>query len=103
MNPKNYCKDIAPARTYGFEHEIKNLLKKGLAKGGTLDNAVIIGDQEYLTPLRFNDECARHKLLDLIGDFYILGRPVIGNIKAYKSGHGLNLEVVKTLYNLFKT
>lgn len=93
----NYISDIAPARTYGFEAEVKALLARGLAKGGSLDNAVVIGENDYLNPLRFDNELARHKLLDLIGDMWIIGRPVIGNINAFKSGHALNAALVSWL------
>jgi len=93
----DFVTHIAPARTYGFEAEVKALLEQGLAKGGSLDNAVVIGDTDYLTPLRFECELARHKVLDLIGDIGILGRPIIGDIIAYKSGHALTGKLVKHL------
>jgi UDP-3-O-[3-hydroxymyristoyl] N-acetylglucosamine deacetylase len=93
----DFATHIAPARTYGFEHEVAALLRQGLAKGGSLDNAVVIGELDYLTPLRFECELARHKVLDLIGDFWILGRPVVGDVIAYKSGHALTAEMVRKL------
>lgn len=89
--------EIAPARTYGFFKEVEALLKQGLARGGSIDNAVIIGDTEYMTPLRFPDELARHKLLDLIGDMAVLNRPIQGHILGIKSGHALNAKMVKFL------
>ena len=103
LNKKTYCEEIAAARTYGFKHEIDALIKKGLAKGGSLDNALVIGETNYLNKLRFENECVRHKILDLIGDFRILGFPIIANIEAYKSGHGLNLKMVKEIYKLLQT
>lgn len=99
LTPDKYCKDIAPARTYGFEKEIKDLLEKGLAKGGSIHNAVIIGKETYLNKLRFENECVKHKILDLIGDFSIIGYPICAHIEAYKSGHALNLEAVQKIYN----
>lgn len=93
----DYESQIAPARTYGFEAEVKALLERGLAKGGSLDNAVVIGETDYINPLRFDNELARHKLLDLIGDMWIVGRPVIAKITAFKSGHALNAELVQRL------
>tara|TARA_A100001015_G_scaffold319085_1_gene440923 strand:- start:3989 stop:4834 length:846 start_codon:yes stop_codon:yes gene_type:complete len=102
LDKESYCEEIAPARTYGFKHEIDALIKQGLAKGGSLDNAVVIGETDYLNKLRFEDECVRHKILDLIGDFSILGFPILADIEAYKSGHSLNLKMVKEIYKLLQ-
>lgn len=92
--------EIAPARTYGFFKEVEALLKNGLAKGGSLENAVIIGETGYMTPLRFPDELARHKVLDLIGDMVLLGRPILGHLIGIKSGHSLNAKMVHHLQSL---
>jgi UDP-3-O-[3-hydroxymyristoyl] N-acetylglucosamine deacetylase len=96
-----YINDIAPARTYGFEHEIQALLDKGLAKGGSLDNALIIGDTNYNSELRLEKECVKHKILDMIGDFWILNQYIKGHIIAIKSGHQLNAEAVKIISEKF--
>jgi len=89
-----FVDEVAPARTFGFYHEVKALLDQGLARGGSLDNAVVIGDEDYLGPLRFEDELSRHKLLDLMGDFWVLGRPILGDVIAYKSGHALSMRAL---------
>ena len=92
-----YIQTIAPARTYGFEHEVQALLDQGLAKGGSLDNALVIGDTDFLSPLKMPNELAMHKVLDIMGDFAILGRPIQGTIVGIRSGHQLNSEMVKRL------
>lgn len=92
-----FLSDIAPARTYGFEAEIQALLDRGLAQGGCLDNAVVIGKTGYLSELRFPDELVRHKTLDLMGDLWVLGRPILGHVIGVKSGHALNAQFVKEL------
>jgi len=90
---------VYKARTYCFFEEVEYLKKLGLAKGGSLENAVVFKDNKILNPegLRFEDEPVRHKLLDLIGDLYLLGNPIIGEIYSYKGGHRLNAEFVKRL------
>jgi UDP-3-O-[3-hydroxymyristoyl] N-acetylglucosamine deacetylase len=89
--------EIAPARTFGFYHEIEYLRKFGLARGGSLDNAVVLDQEKILNPggLRYPDEFVRHKILDCIGDFSLLGMPIMGHIKVYKSGHEFNHEFLK--------
>ncbi|MGE4169256.1 MAG: UDP-3-O-acyl-N-acetylglucosamine deacetylase [Candidatus Margulisiibacteriota bacterium] len=99
-SPESFIQDIAPARTYGFYHEVAHLLEKGLAQGGSLDNAVIIKDDGYLNPLRFPDELARHKVLDMIGDFAILGRRIRGHVVGIGSGHALNAKGVLFLNSI---
>jgi UDP-3-O-[3-hydroxymyristoyl] N-acetylglucosamine deacetylase len=88
---------IARARTFGFYHEIEYLKKFGLARGGSLDNAVVLDREKILNPggLRYPDEFVRHKILDCIGDFSLLGMPIMGHIKVYKSGHAFNHEFLK--------
>lgn len=90
---------IYNARTYCFLEEVEYLKSKGLAKGGSLDNAVVFDRDRVLNQdgLRFEDEPIRHKTLDLIGDLYLLGYPIIGKVKSYKGGHRLNGELVKAL------
>ncbi|MBI4723422.1 MAG: UDP-3-O-[3-hydroxymyristoyl] N-acetylglucosamine deacetylase [Candidatus Stahlbacteria bacterium] len=92
-----YCKEIAPARTYTFANEIDKLRSKGLIKGGSLDNAVVIGDDGPINNLRFPDEQVRHKVLDFIGDISLLGVRLKGNVVAIKSGHTLNIELARRL------
>ncbi|MFH0886706.1 MAG: UDP-3-O-acyl-N-acetylglucosamine deacetylase [bacterium] len=94
----NFSVDIAPARTFGFYHEVQSLRNSGLALGGSLDNAIIIGEEGYSTNLRFPNELARHKILDLMGDLMILGRPLKAKIKCHQSGHKLNVELVKKIW-----
>jgi len=93
----SYLKEIARARTFGFMHEVEDLKDSGLALGGGLENAVVLDDQGVLNSggLRFADEFIRHKLLDAIGDLYLLGRPLLGAFTAHKSGHALNNKLVR--------
>src|SRR5262245_50611267 len=94
----SYLKEIARARTFGFMHEVEQLKDSGLALGGGLENAVVLDEQGVLNSdgLRFADEFIRHKLLDAIGDLYLLGRPLLGAFTAHKSGHALNNRLVRT-------
>ncbi|MRR33616.1 UDP-3-O-acyl-N-acetylglucosamine deacetylase [bacterium] len=89
-------RDYAPARTFGFLIEVETLKANGLARGGSLDNAVVIGDDGILNEggLRYEDEFVRHKIMDSVGDLYLAGYPLIGHVKAYKSGHDLNHKLV---------
>lgn len=91
-------REIAPARTFGFLEEVKTLYAQGLAKGGSLENAIVIGEDRILNDnLRFDNELVRHKILDLIGDFTLIGMPISGHIIAIKSGHELNLKLLQKL------
>lgn len=92
VDPETFAQDIASARTFGFKREVESLWQMGLAKGGSLENAVVIDGNDILNPegLRFKDEFARHKVLDLIGDISLMGYRIFGHIRAYKSGHQLN-------------
>jgi len=94
-----FAKDLAPARTFGFLHEVEYLKANGLARGGSLENAVVIGEDRILNPegLRFSDEFVRHKILDAIGDFSLVGYPILGHIKAYKAGHDINHQTVEKI------
>ena len=95
---ESYKKEIAPARTFGFMEEVAQLTKMGYASGGKLDNFILLGDKKVLnTKLRFEDEFARHKILDILGDFYLLGKPIRGKIKANKSGHTQNVGLLKII------
>jgi UDP-3-O-[3-hydroxymyristoyl] N-acetylglucosamine deacetylase len=96
--PEDYMAAIAPARTFGFLREMRKLSEMGLANGGRLDNVILVDDEKVVnTKLRFADEFARHKVLDLLGDLYLTGRPVIGHIIASKTGHSDNLALVRRL------
>jgi len=99
LSPENFRQEIAPARTFGFLHEVKYLQEQGLAKGGTLENAVVYDEQGIVNPggLRFPDEVVRHKILDAIGDFSLLGYPLLGHIQARRAGHDMNLRLVKKI------
>ena len=92
-----YKNEIAPARTFGFEEEIEVLLASGLAKGGSSDNSIVIGSNGYSVPLRYHNELVRHKLLDLIGDLYLLGARINATVIAVKGGHNLHIELVKRI------
>lgn len=91
-----FLKEIAPARTIGFMHEVEALQKQGLALGGSLENAVVYDDGKVLTPLRFPDELVRHKILDVIGDLALAGF-VRGHVIAAQSGHALNTTLAKEI------
>lgn len=95
----SYLKEIARARTFGFMHEVEDLRDNGLALGGGLDNAVVLDEYRVLNAdgLRFADEFIRHKLLDAIGDLYLLGKPLLGAFSAHKSGHALNNKLLRAL------
>jgi UDP-3-O-[3-hydroxymyristoyl] N-acetylglucosamine deacetylase len=93
----SYLKEIARARTFGFMHEVEALRENGLALGGGLDNAVVLDEFRVLNSdgLRFADEFIRHKLLDAVGDLYLLGRPMLGAFSAHKSGHAINNQLLR--------
>ncbi len=95
----SYLKEIARARTFGFMHEVEDLRDSGLALGGGLDNAVVLDEYRVLNAegLRFADEFIRHKLLDAIGDLYLLGKPLLGAFYAHKSGHALNNRLLRAV------
>lgn len=92
--------DLCRARTFGFDHEVEHLRSIGLARGGSLENAIVISGDKVLNKegLRYSNEFVRHKLLDCIGDFYLAGNRIQGNFTAYKSGHGLNNMLLKKLF-----
>lgn len=97
INEENFIREIAPARTFGFLKDVQYLMTKGLAKGGSLHNAIILSDDGILNPtgLRFRDEFVRHKILDAIGDFSLLGMPIHGHIIADRAGHSTNTRFLK--------
>jgi UDP-3-O-[3-hydroxymyristoyl] N-acetylglucosamine deacetylase len=94
-----YTREIAPARTFGFVWEFRKLAQLGLGSGARIDNAILVDDEKVVnTTLRFRDEFARHKVLDLIGDLYLLGRPLHAHVTASKTGHSDNLALVKAIH-----
>lgn len=94
-------REISSARTFGFLHEVEYMKRYGLARGGSLDNAVVIDDNNVLNDegLRYQDEFVRHKLLDCIGDFSLLGMPILGHIVTRKSGHAFNHAFLERFFN----
>jgi UDP-3-O-[3-hydroxymyristoyl] N-acetylglucosamine deacetylase len=99
LTEENFALEIAPARTFGFLKDVEYLKANGFARGGSFDNAIILGESGILNSsgLRFKDEFVRHKILDLIGDLSLLGFPIYGHIIANKSGHTTNLKFLKKL------
>jgi UDP-3-O-[3-hydroxymyristoyl] N-acetylglucosamine deacetylase len=97
-NERVFVDDLAPARTYGFLKDLELLRQQGLALGGSLSNAVVVGHERVLNgDLRFRDEFVRHKILDVIGDLALVGRPVLGHVVARNAGHALNHLLVREL------
>ena len=96
---ESYITEISRARTFGFMQEVEYLRSNGLARGGSLDNAIVLDEYKIINTdgLRYNDEFVRHKILDAVGDLYMLGYSIIGNFKAYKSGHELNNKLLLAL------
>jgi UDP-3-O-[3-hydroxymyristoyl] N-acetylglucosamine deacetylase len=90
IDEQAFINDIAPARTFGFLKEVEMLRQRGLALGGSLDNAVVIGETGILNPLRFEDEFVRHKILDVIGDLALVGHPILGHVVVHRGGHALH-------------
>lgn len=99
VTPEAYARDIAPARTFGFEYELDQLREMGLIRGATLENAICFTRRGIANPagLRFPDECCRHKTLDLIGDLALIGRPLLGRVVAEKAGHAMHVALVNKL------
>jgi UDP-3-O-[3-hydroxymyristoyl] N-acetylglucosamine deacetylase len=95
----NYISEVAPARPFGFVEEIALLQQNGLARGGSLENAIALTRDGILNrePLRFSDEFVRHKILDIIGDLALCGMPILGHVRAYRSGHGLHTMLLSAL------
>jgi len=101
FDTESFCKEIASSRTFGFLHEVEHLKANGLARGGSLENAVVVDDNGVMNPegLRYHNEFVRHKILDAVGDFSLLGAPLLGHIRAFKAGHDLNSKMVKLIEN----
>jgi UDP-3-O-[3-hydroxymyristoyl] N-acetylglucosamine deacetylase len=100
IDPDSFKAHISRARTFGFLHEVDQLRAAGLARGGSLDNAVVISGNEVLNRegLRYVDEFVRHKVLDALGDLYLAGAPIVGHFHGVRSGHALNQQLVRTLF-----
>lgn len=96
----NFRHDIAAARTFGFAQEVEMMRKNGLARGGSLDNAIVLNETSVLNieGLRFDDEFIRHKLLDAIGDLYLAGGPILGAYDGFKAGHAMNNAILRKLF-----
>ena len=98
LTRKAFLEEIAPARTFGFLKDVTELRRKGLALGGSLNNALVLDENKIINgPLRFPDEFVRHKLLDLIGDLALFGRPLLGHFQADRAGHALHVRAVRLL------
>ncbi len=96
VTPENYARQIAPARTFGFSYELDQMRDMGLIRGASLENAVCFDRERVVNPegLRFSDEPCRHKALDLIGDLALIGRPLLGHVKAERAGHAMHVALV---------
>ncbi|HEX8153810.1 MAG TPA: UDP-3-O-acyl-N-acetylglucosamine deacetylase [Thermoanaerobaculia bacterium] len=91
----SFLRKIAPARTFGFLRDVEKLRAAGLARGGSVENCIVLDDSGVMNgPLRFKDEFVRHKVLDLLGDLALIGRPIVGEISAYRAGHAMHSEFV---------
>lgn len=98
INPVSFKNELASARTFCLEEEAEDLKKQGLGKGANYDNTLVVGKEGVIkNKLRFPDEFIRHKILDLLGDLYLLGEPLKGHVVAVKSGHSLNLKILKKI------
>jgi len=98
LTPESFCREIAPARTFGFISDIEYLKKLGLVRGGSLENAVVLGAEGILNQqLRFPDEFVRHKLLDLLGDIALTGFPIIGHLRAERAGHAIHTALAERI------
>ena len=95
----SYVREIARARTFGFAHEVEMMRELGLARGGSMDNAIVLDEYRILNNdgLRYDDEFVKHKMLDAIGDLYVVGHPLLAAYTAYKSSHGLNNALLREL------
>jgi UDP-3-O-[3-hydroxymyristoyl] N-acetylglucosamine deacetylase len=99
MGTGSYVRDIARARTFGFTKDVEMMRANGLALGGGLDNAIVMDDYKVLNTegLRYNDEFVKHKILDAMGDLYLLGKPLLAAYSAFRSGHALNNKLLREL------
>jgi UDP-3-O-[3-hydroxymyristoyl] N-acetylglucosamine deacetylase len=101
LTPERYAREIAPARTFGFQRDLDQMRDMGLIRGASLSNAICFTRDGILNPegLRFPDECCRHKVLDLIGDLALIGRPLVGHVIAERAGHAMHAALVAQIMN----
>jgi UDP-3-O-[3-hydroxymyristoyl] N-acetylglucosamine deacetylase/3-hydroxyacyl-[acyl-carrier-protein] dehydratase len=99
IDEETFAREIAPARTFALQNEVDSLREMGLIKGGSYDNAIVVEEKkvESKHPLRFSDEFVRHKILDLLGDIFLVGMPLKAHIMAHKSGHSANVKLARLL------
>ncbi len=100
MTQKSFRRELAPARTFGFLRDVEQLKAAGLARGGSLENAIVVDDERILNPkgrFDFPDEFVRHKILDAVGDLSLLGYPILGHVRAHKAGHDINHRLVEKI------
>jgi UDP-3-O-[3-hydroxymyristoyl] N-acetylglucosamine deacetylase len=99
LTPEHFATEIAPARTFGFIYELDQMRNMGLIRGANLENAVCFDRRDVMNPegLRFADECCRHKVLDLIGDLAMMGRPLLGHVIAERAGHAMHAALVSRI------
>ncbi len=98
VNEETFTEEIAPARTFGFLRDVERLRQQGLALGGSLENAIVIGENRILNHhLRFSDEFIRHKILDAVGDLALMGHRIQGHVVAHRAGHAMHIALVNTL------
>ena len=99
VTSEGFRRDLAPARTFGFLRDVEMLKAAGLARGGSLENAIVVDDEQILNPegLRFQDEFVRHKIHDAIGDLSLIGYPILGHVRAFKAGHDINHQLVNKI------
>jgi UDP-3-O-[3-hydroxymyristoyl] N-acetylglucosamine deacetylase len=97
ITPDVFAQEIAPARTFGFLKEVEMMRQRGLALGGSLDNAVVLGETGPLNILRFEDEFVRHKILDAVGDLALVGYPILGHVVIQRGGHALHTALAAQL------
>ena len=99
VSAESFRRDLAPARTFGFLKDVEMLKAAGLARGGSLENAIVVDDERILNPegLRFQDEFVRHKILDSVGDLSLVGYPILGHVRAFKAGHDINHHLVEKI------
>ena len=97
ITEQSFAESIAPARTFGFLKDVEALRQNGLALGGSLENAIVIGDAGVLNALRFEDEFVRHKILDVVGDLALVGYPIVGHVVVHRGGHALHTALAAQL------
>jgi UDP-3-O-[3-hydroxymyristoyl] N-acetylglucosamine deacetylase len=99
IDEESFVNEIAPARTFGFLKEVELLRQRGLALGGSLENAVVLGETGVLNPLRFEDEFVRHKILDVVGDLALVGHPIQGHLVVHRGGHALHAALAAKIFD----